>query len=158
MKIGVIADTHDRLNYLRRALDVFAEESVEAVVHAGDVIAPFAAKLLLECNCPVTVVYGNNDGERVGLAEVLPGITDGPVAVELGGRRLSLDHRSPCQPNPPVEGAEVVIFGHTHKVVNEARDGVLYLNPGECGGWLSGKATVAILETEPLAARVIELG
>lgn len=157
MKIGVIADTHDRLDYLRKALAVFADASVEAVVHAGDMVAPFAARLLLTCACPVTVVYGNNDGERAGLADLLPGIADGPLLVELGGRRISLDHCAPGRPNPVIAGAEVAVFGHTHHVMNERRDGVLYLNPGECGGWLCGRATVAVLDTESLDARIVEL-
>ena len=157
MKIGVIADTHDRLDYLRRALAVFAAEPVEAVVHAGDLIAPFAAKLLVTCHCPITVVYGNNDGERAGLAKVLPGIADGPVLAEIGGRRISVDHTPPGEPNAPAEGAEVVVFGHTHEATCEFRDGVLYLNPGECGGWLHGTSSVAILDTDTLTARVVAL-
>jgi len=157
MKIGVIADTHDRLDYLDKALAVFAHEPVEAVVHAGDLVAPFAAKRLVTCGCPVHVVYGNNDGERAGLARILPGITDGPVAVTLGTRRISLDHRAPCDPNPPIADAEVVVFGHTHEAMNEVRDGVLYLNPGECGGWVTRRATVAVLDTETLVARIVSL-
>ena len=30
-------------------------------------------------------------------------------------------------------GADVVVFGHSHKYVQEERDGILWLNPGSCG-------------------------
>jgi hypothetical protein len=33
----------------------------------------------------------------------------------------------------------------------------LLINPGECGGWLSGKSTVAILDTENLSAKVHDI-
>jgi hypothetical protein len=51
----------------------------------------------------------------------------------------------------------VVITGHTHEIVNESHEGVLYLNPGECGGWLTDRCTVALLDTEQLKAEIIEV-
>ena len=33
----------------------------------------------------------------------------------------------------------------------------LFLNPGECCGWVHGKCTAAILDTEALAAEIIEV-
>ena len=47
--------------------------------------------------------------------------------------------------------------GNTHEVVNERRGGVLHLNPGECCGWVSGRCTAAVLDTDTLAAEIIEL-
>lgn len=32
-----------------------------------------------------------------------------------------------------LSGVDVVVFGHSHKYVQEERDGVLWLNPGSCG-------------------------
>jgi len=33
----------------------------------------------------------------------------------------------------------------------------LIINPGECGGWLSGKSTIALLDLKNLEAKIIEL-
>ncbi|MFB0523130.1 MAG: metallophosphoesterase family protein, partial [Candidatus Bathyarchaeia archaeon] len=41
MRIGVIADTHDRLPFIDRAVQKLNEEKVGLVLHAGDYIAPF---------------------------------------------------------------------------------------------------------------------
>ena len=30
-------------------------------------------------------------------------------------------------------GVDAVVFGHSHKYVQEEKDGVLWLNPGSCG-------------------------
>ena len=40
MNIGIISDTHDNVEAIERATDVFAEEGVEIVVHCGDFVAP----------------------------------------------------------------------------------------------------------------------
>jgi len=33
----------------------------------------------------------------------------------------------------------------------------LRLNPGECGGWLTGRRTLAILDTDTLDVRIVDL-
>lgn len=158
MLVGIVSDSHDHLDYLRKALERFNREGVQAVLHPGDLVAPFAARLLKDLwQGPLTVVYGNNDGERRGLAGVLPGICDGPVLVELGGKRISMDHYPPDEEHRPIDDVHVVLFGHTHEVLNETRGGVLYLNPGECCGWVTGRATVALLETDSLKAEICTL-
>ena len=46
MLIGVIADTHDNMDKLKKAVDLFNERAVELVLHAGDYIAPFTSREL----------------------------------------------------------------------------------------------------------------
>jgi putative phosphoesterase len=157
MRIGVISDTHDRLPTIDRALAVFRERRVEAILHLGDIIAPFAAKKFTGVSVPLYVIYGNNDGERAGLKKMLPQIVDGPLAIELGGRRLLLHHFIDWLTPEQVAGADAVLTGHTHEVVNEVRDGRLFLNPGECCGWVTGCCTVAVLETKTLSVEVVDL-
>ena len=52
-----------------------------------------------------------------------------------------------------------MIFGHSHKVVPGERraGGPVRLNPGECGGWLTGTSTVAMLDTATLEVRILEI-
>ncbi len=157
MRMGILSDTHDRLPTIDRALDLFRQRQVEAVVHPGDLIAPFAARRLLAWTGPLHVIYGNNDGEREGLKRMLPQIQDGPLWIEAGEKRILVHHYVDwCAPED-VGRADVIITGHSHEVVNERRGGKLFLNPGECCGWLSGKCTVAILETDSLSAEIIEV-
>jgi hypothetical protein len=159
MKVGVISDTHDRLPTFRRALSLFKRLNVEAILHAGDYVAPFAAKLIApdQLTVPLHCVYGNNDGEREGLKKVLPNLVDGPLRVGLGGRTLVMHHFIDwCRPQD-LKGADVVITGHTHEVVNEQRDGRLMLNPGECCGWVNDRCTVALLDLAKLQAEIIEV-
>jgi len=153
MRIGVLADTHDRLPALERGLAILQERQVEAIVHAGDLVAPFTAKRLLAWRGPLHVIYGNNDGERRGLNQ----ITDGPLWIPAGGRRVLLHHFIDWCKADDVAKADIIITGHTHEVVSERRDGKLFLNPGECCGWVNGRCTLAVLDTRSLSAEVIEV-
>jgi len=153
----VFSDTHDRLPLIDAALAEFARRGAEVVLHAGDVVAPFAARRLLSWKGPLHVTYGNNDGERAGLSQVLPQIRDGPLHLELGGRRILLHHYVGwCEP-AALQAAEIVVTGHTHEVVHEARDGRMFVNPGECCGWVTGRCTIAIIDTDGPSAQIIEL-
>ena len=159
MKVGVISDTHDRLPTFRRAIAMFQRLEVEAILHAGDLVAPFAAKLIAPnvLSVPLYCVYGNNDGEKFGLKKVLPGIVDGPLRFELGGKTIVMHHWIDSLKPTDIAGADVVITGHTHEIVNETRNGVLYLNPGECCGWVNDRCTVMLLDLAAMKADVVEV-
>ncbi len=157
MLIGVISDTHDRLPMINAALGLFAQRRVEALIHPGDFIAPFAVHRLLVYSGPLYAVYGNNDGERDGLRQLLPDIKDGPLFLELEGRTILVHHFIDwCDP-ADVDRADIVITGHTHEVVNKVEHGKLFLNPGECCGWVSGQSTVAVLDTDGPSAEICRL-
>ncbi len=139
------------------ALAEFERRGAEALIHPGDVVAPFAAKRLLAWSKPLYITYGNNDGERRGLKGVLNQIQDGPLHVEIDGRRICVHHFVDwCSPED-VDRAEIIITGHTHEVINLKREGKLFLNPGECCGWVYGRCTIAMLNTDTMSAEIIEL-
>jgi len=140
------------------ALALFHARRVEAVIHAGDFVAPFAVRRLLGYRGPLHVVYGNNDGERKGLKELLPQVVDGPLWLTLGGRRVLVHHFIDWCNAADIAKADVVITGHTHHVVNRFDGAKLFLNPGEACGWVTGRCTAAILDTDGPSAEVCELG
>ncbi|MCP4247807.1 MAG: metallophosphoesterase [bacterium] len=157
MLIGVMSDSHDRLPAIDAALALFARRNVEAVIHAGDIVAPFAARRLAGISVPLHICYGNNDGERAGLQEVLPQIQDGPLRLELDGTTVLVHHFIGWCDDADVQAGDVVIAGHTHEVVNDSHGGRLALNPGECCGWVTGRCTVAVLDTRERSAEICEL-
>lgn len=157
MKLGVISDTHDNLTAIAAAMRRFQAAGVEALVHAGDFVSPFALKRILQARLPVHAVFGNNDGERVGLTALLPDLADGPRHLQLGGKKICLVHDRSRLSYDHFEAADVVIFGHTHETLVEHREGRLIVNPGEACGWLTGRCTVAMLDTDRLAADVEEV-
>lgn len=161
MRIGVLSDSHDNRPSLRRAAALFREAGCGLVVHAGDFVAPFAARELEAAGCPVRAVFGNCDGEKEGLRDALEAfgsIREAPAIFKAGGLRILLTHL-----NGPVEAYvrrkkyDVVIFGHTHVPEVRREDGTLVLNPGEAGGWTTGRSTVALLDSETAEAEIVGL-
>ncbi|MFQ5806799.1 MAG: metallophosphoesterase [Phycisphaerae bacterium] len=157
MRIGLVSDTHDRLPTLHAALERFAQLGVETLIHPGDVIAPFAAKVLAGFPGKLYIIYGNNDGERAGLQEVLPQIQQGPLWLDLAGKRILLHHFVEWCRAEDLARADIIVSGHTHRPAIEPRDGKLFVNPGECCGWVTGRATVAIIDLKTSAAELIEV-
>ncbi|HSA96834.1 MAG TPA: metallophosphoesterase [Acidobacteriota bacterium] len=159
--IGLLSDTHDNLDRVRAAIRLFNDASCDLVAHAGDIIAPFAANELRDLRCPVKAVFGNCDGEKAGLVRAFQGLGEiaaAPLAFEHAGRRFGLCHLDSLVPGLIASKAfDVVIFGHTHRPLVELRDGVLLVNPGEAGGWLTGKSTAALLDPAALKAEIVSL-
>lgn len=157
MLIGVLSDTHDHVPMIGAALSLFAKRQVEAVIHSGDFVAPFAVRKLLQFTGPIHAIYGNNDGERDGLRSLLPQLQDGPMFIEIDGCTILVHHYiGQCSP-PDIQRANVVITGHSHEVVNRLDQGRLFLNPGECCGWVNGRTTAAVLDTAGPSAEIVEL-
>jgi putative phosphoesterase len=160
MLIGILADSHDNLPCLDKAVEIFNKRKVEQVLHAGDFISPFTAKPLSNLKCKLIGVFGNNDGDKLLLKERFKDI--GEIYEDayedvIDKKRLILVHKEKLVEKLAKSGEyEIIIYGHTHKV--DLREGrPLVINPGECGGWLTGEPTVAILDVEKLKAEILKL-
>lgn len=157
MRIGIISDTHDRLPTIHAALERFEQLGIDTLLHPGDIIAPFAARPLADFPAALHVTYGNNDGERAGLKAVLPQIQDGPLFLELAGKRVLVHHFVDwCSPDD-IERADLIVTGHTHQVAIDKRDGKIFVNPGECCGWVTGRCTIATIDLDNDEVELIEI-
>jgi len=157
MQIGVMADSHDHLPRIDRAVDIFNRRRVRFVIHGGDFVAPFALGPLERLACDWAGVFGNNDGERAGLERRSQGrITSGPLRMEQGGRRLTIIHILE-ELDLEREEADLVIFGHTHRAEVRHERNMLLVNPGETYGWLHGRATAAVVDLATLNVELIDL-
>lgn len=160
MLIGIISDSHDNMNTLKRAVDLFNERGTALVLHAGDYVAPFTAREFRRLNCKLVGVFGNNDGDKFMLAEQFRDIGrlhDGIHQLELDGKMFAITHFPQIAETLAARGAyDVVIYGHTHRAeIREPEP--LIINPGECGGWLEGTSTVALLDLDAMHADLIKL-
>ena len=154
MKIALLSDSHDNVPAIEEAIRRINTMDIGAVLFAGDLVAPFAAKRLKAFDGPVYAVFGNNDGERRGLGAMLD-IVDGPRTLELDGRRIVMVHD--LQDLGEVgEGADLVVSGHTHRLAIEPGP-PLSVNPGELGGWLTGRKTFCLADLSTLHIETIEL-
>ncbi|HEX3160269.1 MAG TPA: YfcE family phosphodiesterase [Gemmatimonadaceae bacterium] len=158
MRIGLLADTHDRLPAVAALVARMAERSVELVLHAGDWCAPFALRPVHELALPVVGVFGRSDGDREGLrvaaaAGLATELFESPHSLEIGGERLLLVHDLNESVERSVASHAFVVHGCTHRAEQLERDGALLVNPGEACGWLHGVPTAAVLD---LTTRTVE--
>ncbi|MCS7208947.1 MAG: metallophosphoesterase [Fimbriimonadales bacterium] len=161
MRIGILSDTHDHLENLRRAVDALNDLQVELVLHAGDYVAPFVVNELARLKCRVQGIFGNNDGERLGLAKRLSEVGQvqvQPLFLQLEGCRIAMVH----EPEPVEAFArsglyDLVVYGHTHQQELRTVDACLVINPGEVCGWLTGKATCAVVALPERTVEIIPL-
>ena len=157
MKVGIVSDTHDNLPKLEKAVGLFNKMKVDFLLHAGDYVAPFTILKLRKLKCDWRGVFGNNDGERAGLARASQGrIKEGPLRLKLADRKITVVHDINTI-DPRKENADLVVFGHTHKFQVLKKYKLLMLNPGEAGGWLSGKSSAAIVDLKDLSHKFFSL-
>lgn len=147
MILGIISDSHDNLHKLKKAITLFNKKNTSLVLHAGDYIAPFAVDMIENnLKCEYLGVFGNNDGERKGLTDKSKGKIKGDsLELDKFGKKIFLIHDIAVA-DISSSKYDVVIYGHTHKEKIERRSDCWFINPGECGGWLSGKSSVATLD------------
>lgn len=146
MLAAVLSDTHGYFD--ERLIPQLVD--VDVILHAGDVGSVDVLTRLAEF-APVYAVEGNNDLPlNLGLKPMLE--------FELEGHAIQIVHELPhAQP-----GSEVIVHGHSHKMLNEWRGDTLYLNPGAAGrrGFHAVQSMALLhLETGALPkARLIVLG
>jgi len=159
--IGIMSDSHDNVDAVKGAVRFFNSKACKLVIHAGDFVAPFAAKELGNLSCPVKAVFGNCDGEKKGLREVIQAfgeIKEAPFDFSFLEMKFLVTHVHTSVNKYTASGKyDVVIFGHTHEAIIRRKSGVLLINPGETGGWLSGISSVAVFDPASRDAEIVTL-
>jgi hypothetical protein len=161
--VGLVADTHDNIHMIDRAVERLNEERVGIVLHAGDYVSPFTARHFEPLEAPMIGVYGNNCAERETLARVYAEagaeISGYFAEVEADGLRVALlhSHRKEDVDRAYGGGYDVIVRGHSHRASIGEEDGVLVVNPGEVCGYLTGRCTLAFLDAARRTAWLSEL-
>lgn len=164
MIVGLIADTHDHLPMVGRAIKKLNEKKVELVLHAGDYVAPFAIPLFKELKAKLVGVFGNNDGDHELLkkrfSELGLEMRGSFAEIFVDGLKIALLHGSEEELLKALIDSrcfDVVVHGHSHKAEVYRKGKTLIVNPGEVCGYLTGKSTIALLDTVKREARLVEL-
>ena len=120
MKLAILSDTHGLL----RPEVVEQLKTADAILHGGDINKQSIVDQLRQY-APLYVGRGNNDKEW---AEDIPH----DLTITLDGVTFYMVHNKKELP-ATLNGVDVVVFGHSHKYVQEEKNGILWLNPGSCG-------------------------
>jgi putative phosphoesterase len=162
MKIGIISDSHDHRPNITKAVEIFKEHKVKYVLHAGDIIAPFAARPFGHMEgVKFIAVFGNNDGDKLLLDSTVKsfgGQIHNDFRGEIGGRKIFMIHScSAIEEIAASEKYDIVICGHTHKTNIRKFGRTLYINPGESTDWLTDEPAVVVLELDDMKTETIML-
>ena len=132
MLIGLISDTHNRLERTAHALTLFEEAKVEAIIHCGDICDRHILSLFP--GKPTWYVMGNNDDDYelkqqaigdlhyLGAGDIFT-LADKKLAVTHG--HLHRITESLIQRKP-----DYLFTGHTHVAHHEMHQGITCINPG----------------------------
>ncbi len=160
--LGLLADTHDNLPRIDEAVRQLNRHDVELVLHAGDYISPFTVTHYKPLHAHLIGVYGNNCAERQGLKEQFRGIGGDLrgffAEVTVKDLKIGLLHGHDEELLTALihSGAyDVVVHGHTHHATTQRVGRTLVINPGEVCGYLTGKATLALLDVKSRAVEIV---
>ena len=121
--IGLISDTHGLMR--QEALTALAGSDL--IIHAGDV-GKLGIIEQLHAVAPVVAVRGNIDKDA--WASRLPMTA---VAEACGALIFVLHDVKQLDLDPCAAEFNIVVSGHSHKLSQTERSGVIYLNPGSAG-------------------------
>lgn len=126
MKIGILSDSHYKVDYTKEVINLLKDKGAQYLIHAGDLCREENLKLLKESELTYVCVFGNNDSSLLGFSSTY-NIKKEPYYFKIKDISFKLMHL----PFYLVGDTDVVIFGHTHIFESEYKNETLFINPGE---------------------------
>ena len=130
IKIGVVSDTHIPISASslpKKLLEGL--KGVNLIIHAGDIVTASCLREIEEI-APVCAIYGNMDS--LELRNTLPHKRE----IKVSHFKIGIVHGSgqpsdlPLRMRKEFNGADIIIFGHSHLPFKQIINGVLMFNPG----------------------------
>ena len=148
-----------------KAIDRLNREKVDLVLHAGDYIAPFAVRRFKELETRLIGVFGNNDGDQFLLRKQFQALDSAEIRnnfaeVLMDEVKIGLLHGEDAELLKSLTNAnffDVLVHGHSHQAKITQEGSTIILNPGEVCGYLTGKSSIALLDTATRKTEIVEL-
>ena len=162
MKVGLMADSHDRVPAVAELLRQMRERGATMVLHAGDFVSPLILKPFEDLHMTLAGVFGRNDGDPQGLmsrasAGIGLELFESPHSFEVAGKQILLVHDIGDVQKRSLSSHAIVVHGFTHKQAMKTRGETLLVNPGEACGWMHGVPGAAILDLDTKQVEFITL-
>ena len=168
MKICIISDSHDQVEFLEAAVREAVAAGAEAVLHCGDVVNPETLRVIMPFDLPVHVIHGNNSGNLAVMTRIASAQTNNvnyyghDAGFELAGKRIYLVHFPDYANSMSTTGEwDLVCCGHSHKaevscVENRAGTLTHLVNPGTVGG-IMAPATWVLGDLETMTFSILDV-
>ncbi|WP_406695107.1 metallophosphoesterase family protein [Singulisphaera sp. Ch08] len=134
MRVGILSDTHNRVERTRLAVQLLIAEGVQALIHCGDLTS---CEIVEECSALTCYyVFGNNDFDESELSRSMT--LGGGVCLGKGGeftlaeRRIAVTHGDSAREIRRLAALapDYLLYGHTHVPADEKHESTRYINPG----------------------------
>jgi|APSaa5957512622_1039677.scaffolds.fasta_scaffold19952_4 uncharacterized protein len=151
MKIGIISDTHEEIEKVRKVISFLKEKECEELIHCGDLCAPFMIEELAKFDGRVHCILGNVGDEWMTSERAKTFGVDFKrdlLELEISGKKIAVHHYPEIAESLAKSCKyDIVFYGHNH-IKDKKKIGDCWLvNPGEILGW-KGNPTYAIYDTE----------
>jgi len=162
MKIGLMADSHDRIPAITELLRLMREAGATMVLHAGDYISPLSLKPFEDSHMALQGVFGRNDGDPQGLQSRASAgfgieIFESPHSFDVSGHQILLVHDLGDVQKRSIKAHSVVVHGFTHQQSLKTQGDTLLVNPGEACGWMHGTPGAALLDLDSKQVEFLNL-
>jgi putative phosphoesterase len=135
MKIGVLSDTHDRLEITQTAIHLLRERGAELILHCGDIESPETVRLFTEVQ--THFVFGNWDKDHkrllIAIQEVGGQWHEDYGYLELAGKSIAWVHghvRGQRRELEEPQAFDYLFYGHSHTAETHRTGVTLVMNPG----------------------------
>ena len=149
MIVGILSDTHDRVDAMAAAMKLLRAGGAEFFVHCGDVGSESVLDHL--AGVPSAFVFGNTDWDRAALARYAAdiGVTchASLAELELGGKKFAVTHGDDPRVKQRIlseQRHDYLLQGHTHVPADQRVGRVRVINPGALHR--AREKTVALLD------------
>lgn len=135
MIVGILSDTHDRIEAARTGIALLRQHDAEYFIHCGDVGSEMILDLL--AGLPAAFVFGNTDWDRRGLERYAAQLNVSCLGVsgeiELDGKRFYVQHGDDFPALKRMidsQRVDYVLHGHSHVTRDERIGKTRIINPG----------------------------
>lgn len=154
VKILIVSDSHRDSTYLRLAVK---KERPDAIVHLGDHASDADFIDMEHPIMPLCRVKGNCDYFEQRYPEKWVFTWDGVTILATHGHKQGVKSGLLQLKYAALEaGAQLVLYGHTHRACCGEQDGLWFLNPGACGG-RTPTYGIAELNEGRISCRIIDM-
>lgn len=172
MKYVIGSDIHGSAYYCKKLLEAYEQEHAEKLVLLGDILyhgprndlpREYAPKqvipMLNEHKDEILAVRGNCDAEVDQMVLEFPIMADYAMFELKRSKMVYISHGHVYHEGklPPMRKGDVFLYGHTHVLRAEKKEGIIYLNPGSVSIPKEGNpSTYGVLEADRFVIKTFE--
>jgi putative phosphoesterase len=155
MNLGILSDTHDRLDAMKAGMKLLKEHGAEFFIHCGDI----GSEQIIDCLAGEKSIFvlGNTDFDRADLAryaaEIGVDCRNDWGEIKLSGKKIVVTHGddSKLLRNAlALQDLDYLLHGHTHIATDERHGKLRIINPGALHRASVKSVAILNLETDSL--------